>query len=138
LDYATQKRQLNLIRALVAHGAFVDETDFCGWTSLHKAAFLGYRDVMLVLLELGADINLREADGRTVLHRAARKQDEKAVRLLLEMGADPTVQDHSGLTAADVAAIELRWFQQREGVHGRHQGMLASQRIVRMLGGIRG
>ncbi|CAI7632375.1 unnamed protein product [Penicillium pancosmium] len=50
-----------------------------------------------LLLDAGADVNLKAPDGSTVLHIACRGIG-KLVKLLLEAGADPTIEDNSGRT----------------------------------------
>lgn len=50
-----------------------------------------------LLLDAGADVNLKAPDGSTVLYIACRGNG-KLVKFLLEAGADPTIEDNSGRT----------------------------------------
>jgi ankyrin repeat protein len=59
-------------------------------TALHDAAANGHKLVVKLLLERGADPNIRcEGDNATPLHFAVEKQHFAVIRLLVEHGADP-------------------------------------------------
>jgi ankyrin repeat protein len=64
--------------------------DADGMTPLMYAVDGGFHGCMRLLLEAGADANLRDGKkGFTPLRRAIMKQDAEAVKMLLEYGADP-------------------------------------------------
>ena len=56
-----------------------------------------------MLLEHGADPNIREQGGFTPLHAAAQNGDEQMIRTLLFGGADLTIAGNDGKTALDLA-----------------------------------
>ena len=56
--------------------------------SLPNAAHLGLTEIVKLLLEKGADVNVEDGDGGTALHRAACMGHEAVARQLLENGAD--------------------------------------------------
>ena len=67
-----------------------------GLTALHWAAREGHRDVVVVLLERGADINAQDKlQGRTALHWAADEAEEQIVELLLQWRANLKIKDHA-------------------------------------------
>ena len=49
---------------------FLDKTDSQGWTALRYAAWSGYEDIVRVLLEHGASVDLSDSEGRTALGAA--------------------------------------------------------------------
>ncbi len=58
-----------------------------------------YKDIMLLLLERGADLNQRRGFGYTALMRAVQNNTIEVMQLLLEKGADPNIRNNYGETA---------------------------------------
>jgi len=81
-------------------------------------------DVILYLIEAGADPNAAAAGGVTPLHRAVRNRCSVAVETLLRCGADPRLQNDNGSTASDLA----HWTTGRGGAGSA--AAKAEQRII--------
>jgi hypothetical protein len=103
----------DIARDLIARGANIRARNRRGAEPLH-AAVIGVpgseswnptrqRDVILYLIEAGADPNALAAGGVTPLQRAVRNRCSAAVGALLRAGADPRLQNDSGSTASDLA-----------------------------------
>ncbi|GAB2504056.1 ankyrin repeat domain-containing protein [Lysobacter humi (ex Lee et al. 2017)] len=60
------------VQLLLRHKARVDAKDPQGRSALHAAAFAGHVEIVLALLDAGADPTLADAQGRTPLMEAAR------------------------------------------------------------------
>ena len=70
---------------------------------IHSAVAGRHARIVKMLLELGADPNLREQGGYTPLHAAAQNDDVNIIRMLLLGGADLTLKSQEGKTALDLA-----------------------------------
>jgi ankyrin repeat protein len=64
-------------------------------------------DVVMFLVESGADPNAAAAGGVTPLHRAVRNRCSAAVKTLLRAGADPGLPNDNGSTARDLATLTM-------------------------------
>ncbi len=72
-------------------------------TPLHSATAGRHAKIVKMLLDQGADPNVREQNGFTALHAAAQNDDVEIIRLLLLGGADLTLKSTNGKTAMDIA-----------------------------------
>jgi ankyrin repeat protein len=91
---------------LVERGAELDALGR-GWmtgTALHSAVSRLQSDVVRILLEAGANPNVRQSAGWTPLHAAAMNGDLANVELLLHAGADPAATNDEGRSVSDLAA----------------------------------
>jgi ankyrin repeat protein len=105
------------VRALLENGANPNLIGD-GMYPIHVATFSGYSDIVRLLVEKGADVNMRSAGGSTALHQAVAPADKSSVygyshepaspldtaQVLLAAGADMDVTDAKGRTALDLAA----------------------------------
>lgn len=104
--YAGSKSCLTLIKE---SSKFEDTTNYVncmdryGWTALHYAVVCGREEMVELLLQNKANINLTNGMGMTPLMCAALNGKANMIRLLLEKGADPIIKDRLGLTALEIA-----------------------------------
>lgn len=61
--------------------AVINEVGQSGWNSLHWAVYLGYADVMNILLNLGGNINAVSDDGWTPLQLAVHKNHYESIEI---------------------------------------------------------
>src|SRR5688572_22708372 len=90
---------------LIERGAEVDAFGR-GWmtgTAMHSATSRLQSDVVRILLDAGANPNVRQSAGWTPLHAAAMNGDLSSVELLLAAGADPTATNEEGRSVIDLA-----------------------------------
>ncbi len=66
-----------------------------------------YMEIIQLLLEKGADVNVQRNDGRTALHLAAFLNKIETVRYLVKQHADPCLCDQTGKKPLDLAADNL-------------------------------
>jgi ankyrin repeat protein len=82
----------------------VDHKNHCGGESLiHYAADLDCKDIMMLTIENGADVNLKSYSMETPIHRATAAGNQDMVSFLLGCGADIDAQRHDGETALMIA-----------------------------------
>ncbi|MCJ1229636.1 hypothetical protein MMC12_006305 [Toensbergia leucococca] len=76
-----------------------------GYENLHWAADNGYEQVVQVLLDMGADIEIRNQEGKTLLIKAAESGNEGIARCLLENKVDVNARTGAQSTAL-IQAVE--------------------------------
>jgi ankyrin repeat protein len=88
-----------------------------GELPMYYAAAGNRRDVVELLLEMGANVNARvEPDGSTPLEAAVSNEHVEMVDLLVERGADPTMVNSDGRSPIDIAVtLELDEILERSG-----------------------
>lgn len=105
LSLATQNNHKRIIKKLLEKGADPNiGDDKAGWFPLMWAAYNGFNDTMLLLLENGADVNLKNQFNETALLHAAFEGRDEAVRILLDHGADYTATNDKGYSALKAAS----------------------------------
>ena len=82
----------------------VDHTDDEDGTALHWAAENNHADVVQVLIDAGADIEVRNNGGNSPLHFACSSGSLDVVKLLVRAGAGVCVTDNDGDTCLMFAA----------------------------------
>ena len=97
--------QLEVARFLVLKGADVNLSSNNGFHvfPIHSAAAGNYTDIARMLIEHGAQVNVRQQAGATPLHSAAQNGNLELLILLLENGAQTDIRMEGGKLPADLA-----------------------------------
>ena len=106
LILAAQNRHNSCLEVLFKAGAKIDDQDHGGSTALHWAASCDGDDdgAVKLLVDLGANIQLKDAKGMTALMQAAEMGLLPSVKVLIEAGARIDEEDAEGLTAIQYAS----------------------------------
>lgn len=91
LMHAVRAGNLDGVLLAIAHGADVEEADMHGYRGLplRTACFSGHYDIVLALIEHGANVNAPTAEGNGAPLRLARRAKHQHIAsLLLERGAE--------------------------------------------------
>ena len=95
---AVYARNNAMVKLLLDHGAKSQLDD-----SLRHAAFAGEADIVRMLIDRHANLNVREINGETPLYQAASEGHKEVILILLEAGADASIGDKNGETPVAVA-----------------------------------
>jgi ankyrin repeat protein len=101
------KGDQDLVKQVLDLGTNPDARDTDGGTALQWAAWYGYDEIVLILLNHGADVNAVDGtSGRRALHEAAEHGNYSTVELLLENAADVDAKDRWEWTPLHRAAYQ--------------------------------
>ena len=107
---AAKWNNIGRVREYLDSGADPDIIDrsYNNNTALIYASSEGHTEIVELLLDRGADINITNDLGSTALMEASRNNRTEIIRLLLDRGADPNIRDDYGGTALISASIGNR------------------------------
>ena len=104
LVQATKKGDTETVKRLLEAGVDVNTEDSKHHSSvLMWAAHEGHTDIMDLLIQNGASVDIRKPSGETALWFAAQKGHLEALKILAHHGADVNVIGWEGTTALEVA-----------------------------------
>ncbi|KAM7383203.1 hypothetical protein PAMP_002874 [Pampus punctatissimus] len=95
-----QRDCLSVVLSLSASSSCLEIRNYEGLSPLHLAVLRGHKDLSLMLLEAGADINAMDIkSGQSPLMHAVESNNTDMVHFLIENGCDVNSQSYSGNTA---------------------------------------
>lgn len=74
-------------------------------TLLITAAYFGRLEVAKILIDAGAELNIKNNDGATALHTAVAFSRTEVAKILIDAGADLNIKNNDGSTALHTAAF---------------------------------
>ncbi|XP_060592387.1 ankyrin repeat domain-containing protein 49-like [Ruditapes philippinarum] len=105
--WAAENNKLDVVKELLNSDSSLTGTkDNDGYTPLHRASYNGHTDMVMLLLENGADINATTSDGWCPIHSASRWNQADVLSILLQSGANINAQTNSGQTALHIASSD--------------------------------
>jgi ankyrin repeat protein len=82
--------------------------DYAGWSPLHEACSNGNLEIVQLLIENNAEINLRGSKDSTPLHEAIVNNHLACAKYLLEQGADINIKNSHGFLAKEFLIHEKK------------------------------
>lgn len=102
-DAKTVRSSLEFMASRGTKEIKADTIDRFGRTALMHACAFGHQESVAVLLEFGADVNMRGRDGMTPLHFAAQGKNANIIKMLVDAKARLTAKTEDGLEPLDAA-----------------------------------
>eukprot|EP00106_Octopus_bimaculoides_P008227 XP_014775669.1 PREDICTED: E3 ubiquitin-protein ligase MIB2-like [Octopus bimaculoides] len=99
---AAQGQIENIREVITKHPDKIDQRS-SGKTALQVASHQGHKDIVLMLLEAGANLELQDEDGDTALHYSAFGNQPEVMELLLLKGANINAFNKGGCSTLHVA-----------------------------------
>jgi len=99
---AIKKNNIQLIKKLLENGGDINKIFLIDGKELNPlmyASYKGFIEIMKILIQKGADVNLQTPKGFTSLMRAVNSNIEETVNLLLDNGANVNLKDYQGTIA---------------------------------------
>lgn len=107
LSRAAKQGNCDITKSLLNAGARINAQDRKGLTAIHSAAWAHQNDVVVLLAESGADVNLADcsdyAHAPTPLFNVVADNNESLARILISMGANVNYRNITGKTPLSLA-----------------------------------
>ncbi|EPB84601.1 hypothetical protein HMPREF1544_08618 [Mucor circinelloides 1006PhL] len=115
--------QIDRVRELLESGVAVDGHDQFGYTAMHAAVSYNQIEMVKLLIEKGANVNIEDFEKDTPLYVA---ENVEMAQLLLDNGADPKHINEDGITPA-LTALEEGWEEVAQFLANITKEVLATQ-----------
>ncbi|KAK7320580.1 hypothetical protein VNO77_30196 [Canavalia gladiata] len=102
---ASRHGDVRQLESLFGRGGSVKYRDQYGLTALHAAAFKGHKDVVLMLSELGLDLECQDEEGHVPLHMAVESGDVGTVQVLVHKGVNLNAVNKRGASPLHMARV---------------------------------
>jgi len=103
---AARNGKLNTLKILLKAGAQVNLiAEDRGSSALLDSAIERNKEMIRILIEAKADLNVQSKDGQTALVVVVGAGDDEITEMLFKAGADPDIKDALGVSARKYAAI---------------------------------
>lgn len=113
---------IEIIKQHIAAGSDLNQKDALGGSSpLITACLYEKKDIALLLIKAGADINFRNNDGSTPLHVASFFCKSEMVKLLLDNKANKTIKNNYNSTAYETVSVP---YNSVKAIYEQMKGML--------------
>jgi protein-serine/threonine kinase len=133
LHHAVSENHFDVVKLLLARGAFIDPVTTFSSTPLHLACYRGKKEIIKLLVEKGANINAKDGDGNTAAHILSSQGSLQILKWLLEQKPDLTLKNNYGETASEVVAnVEARalFLQHKKEESGSYSRTMLTNNMI--------
>ncbi len=95
--FAQNKYNCTNFRLLFNFSANIHAQDNFKWTPLHFACHAGLKDIVILLLENGASLDMTTMNGATPFMRAVESSKVDVVQYLVQIGAKLQIENKKGM-----------------------------------------
>jgi len=88
LHYVAQGGLINFTGQLIRKGLDINKKNVFGWAPVHFAAYKGHTDIIKILMQSGAEKDIRTNDGKTAYNIAAEFNQSQVLPFLKNNGFD--------------------------------------------------
>jgi len=121
LHTAIRKKHYEVVKFLLDKGADINYTEKdLGWTPIHSAAFSGSLDILTLLIDRGARVNVPSGYGDYPIHLAAHQGHLDIIKKLVSAGADPDQKSGEMVMAPDykvMREVSIKTSQEYRPIH---------------------
>nr|WCB87117.1 CPPV306 ankyrin repeat protein [Cooks petrelpox virus] len=96
IHLAIRYGNIDIIKELLCHGVRLSYSLYP--SPLHQAIMCNNKEVILLLISLGFDVNAKDNDGNTPIHLAVQEKLVDIVKILLDKGADTSIINNLSVT----------------------------------------
>ncbi|XP_067950569.1 protein phosphatase 1 regulatory subunit 16A-like isoform X2 [Watersipora subatra] len=128
---AAARNDVNEVRALLEEGVNPDVANEDGLTALHQCSIDDSEDMVLLLLEYGANVNAKDSELWTPLHAASTCANLRICQHLLSKDADTLAVNADGNMPYDICEDEktLEYIETEMARHGITQELIDETRL---------
>ncbi|KAM7494766.1 hypothetical protein LguiB_029375 [Lonicera macranthoides] len=102
---AARRGDLKRLEQLLERDAAISYRDQYGLAALHASAIKGHKDVVMLLVEFGSDLECQDSEGHTALHLAVEGGSVEMVEVLINRGANVNAISKKGATPLQIALV---------------------------------
>lgn len=104
LHKALRRGDIEMVQSILqTNPHYIDIPDIHGAAPLMSACCLGKKELVKLLLDLGADVEYRNSSGKTSLMEACYRGHLESAKLIVSHGGSWLTRDHSGFSALHYA-----------------------------------
>lgn len=108
LEMVYEYVNIEYLKVLIDHGAYLGARDNSGLTPLHSAAYYGRLEMVKVLISTGVDLEAKDDNDYRAVHFAVMNHHINIIQVLLKAGASKDAKTNASETPWDIAPSRIK------------------------------